>query len=158
MISFVPTPIGNREDITHRAIQTLNAADFITCEDTRHSAPLLAHYGLSKPLIALHDHNEAEKSEKIRELIIEKGQSLALISDAGTPLISDPGYKLIRYLSKHDAYITHIPGASSLNTAMVLSAQPTDIFTFAGFAPSKSRARLDFLRHFLHRIMLRIIS
>ncbi len=143
---IIATPIGNLKDISLRALETFMAADIILCEDTRVSQKLLLAYGLSKKLMSLHDHNEAQKAEYILELI-QQGQSLVLISDAGTPLISDPGYKLIHYLSSHDVYITHIPGPSSLNTAMVLSALPTDRFTFVGFAPSKSSARMAFLQN-----------
>lgn len=142
---IMATPIGHLKDISLRALETLMAVDIILCEDTRVSQKLLSAYGISKKLMSLHDYNEEQKSPYILELISE-GQKLALISDAGTPLISDPGYKLIHYLSAHDVYITHIPGPSSLTTAMVLSALPTDRFTFVGFAPSKSSARLAFLQ------------
>ncbi len=143
---IIATPIGHLKDISLRALETLMSVDMILCEDTRVSQKLLSTYGISKKRMSLHDHNESQKAGHILQLITE-GRSLALISDAGTPLISDPGYKLIHYLSGHNVYITHIPGASSLNTAMVLSALPTDRFTFVGFAPSKTLARLDFLHN-----------
>ncbi len=142
---IIATPIGHLKDISLRALETLMSVDIILCEDTRVSQKLLAAYGISKKLMSLHDHNEQQKAAYILELITQ-GQSLALISDAGTPLISDPGYKLVQFLSSHDVFITHLPGPSSLNTAMVLSALPTDRFTFVGFAPAKTSSRLSFLQ------------
>lgn len=142
---IVATPIGNLKDISLNALETLMSVDIILCEDTRVSKKLLNAYGISKPLQALHDHNEEQKSAYILEKITA-GQSLALISDAGTPLISDPGYKLVQKLSEHSVYITHIPGASSLNTALVLSALPTDRFIFLGFVPAKSHSKKQFLQ------------
>lgn len=141
---IIATPIGNLKDISLRALETLMSVDVILCEDTRVSQKLLNAYGISKKLMSLHEHNEQNRAAYILELI-SQGQSLALISDAGTPLISDPGYKLVQFLSAHHIPITHLPGASSINTAMVLSALPTDRFTFIGFAPAKSAARLSFL-------------
>ncbi len=142
---IVATPIGNLKDISLRALETLSSVDKILCEDTRVSQKLLAHYGITKPLEALHDHNEAEKAQKITNHITQ-GQSIALISDAGTPLISDPGFILVRMLKEQGLFVTHIPGASSIITALTLSSIPSDKFTFHGFLPTKSQARQDILR------------
>lgn len=142
---IVATPIGNLKDISLNALETLMSVDIILCEDTRVSKKLLNAYRIVKPLEALHDHNEAQKSQYILDKIMA-GQSLALISDAGTPLISDPGYKLVQNLAAHNIFITHLPGASSLNTALVLSALPTDRFIFLGFIPTKNHAKKQFLQ------------
>lgn len=140
MISFVPTPIGNRDDITQRALQTLQEADLITCEDTRHSSPLLSHYGISKPLIALHDHNEAKKTPEL----IEKAQSgthIAVITDAGMPAVSDPGYRLLRACIENEVEYTVLPGPSAVLTALVGSGFPVHAFSFGGFLPVKKGKR-----------------
>jgi 16S rRNA (cytidine1402-2'-O)-methyltransferase len=128
----VATPIGNLKDITFRAVDTLQKCDFIACEDTRVSMKLLSTYGISKPLIVYQDHN----AEESRPQIIEKlssGQSVALISDAGTPLISDPGYKLVRACLEAGHKVIPIPGPSSVLSALVISGQPSDHFAFLGF-------------------------
>ena len=140
MISFVPTPIGNRADITQRAIQTLNDADVITCEDTRHSSPLLSHYGISKPLLALHDHNEAKKTPELIERA-KAGEHIAVITDAGMPSVSDPGYRLLRACIENDIEYTVLPGPSAVLTALVGSGFPVHAFYFGGFLPVKKGKR-----------------
>ena len=130
------TPIGNLKDITLRAIEVLSTVDIIACEDTRISGKLLNHFGISKKLINYHEHN----GEKMRPLIldmIKEGKSVALISDAGTPLISDPGYKLVREAQDRGIYVTTIPGASSIVSALTLSGLATDHFLFCGFIQRK---------------------
>ncbi|MDO8954271.1 MAG: 16S rRNA (cytidine(1402)-2'-O)-methyltransferase [Gammaproteobacteria bacterium] len=139
---IIPTPIGNLGDITLRAIETLSAVDMILCEDTRHSKPLLAHFGIQKTVMAYHEHNERESLHKILEML-QKGKNLGLISDAGTPLISDPGFVLIRELRAHNIPIVALPGACALITALSASGLPTDKFRFEGFLPAKSKARQD---------------
>lgn len=136
---IVSTPIGNLSDITLRALDILKIVDLIACEDTRISGSLLAHYGISKPLISYNDHNADERRPEILAEI-GRGKRVALISDAGTPLISDPGYKLVREAQAKDIYVTAIPGASSVLAALCLSGLPSDSFFFGGFLPSKSEA------------------
>lgn len=140
MITFVPTPIGNRADITHRALDTLRQADLVACEDTRHSRPLLKHYEIEQPLISLHDHNE---QHRIPELIekAEQGQHIAVISDAGTPLISDPGYRLMQACIQHNIEYTVLPGPSAVITALAGSGFPCHAFSFDGFLPVKKGKR-----------------
>lgn len=134
---IVATPIGNLKDITLRAIDTLKACDLIACEDTRVSRKLLTTYSIDKPLISYHDHN----ADKMRPAILEKikqGQAVALISDAGTPLISDPGYKLVRDCYQIGLEVTFLPGPSAVLAGLVLSGLPSDKFFFAGFADKKN--------------------
>jgi 16S rRNA (cytidine1402-2'-O)-methyltransferase len=138
----VATPIGNLRDITIRALETLAAADAILCEDTRMSARLLDHYGIKARRVALHEHNERAKADDIVSRIAA-GQALALISDAGTPLLSDPGFPLIRALAEAGLPIYPIPGASALLSALVTAGLPTDAFAFHGFLPSKAGARAN---------------
>jgi len=140
MISFVPTPIGNRADMTQRAIEVLEQADLITCEDTRHSSPLLSHYGIAKPLMALHDHNEAKRTP---ELIAKAkaGEHIAVITDAGMPAVSDPGYRLLRACIEQDIDYTVLPGPSAVLTALVGSGFPVHAFYFGGFLPVKKGKR-----------------
>jgi 16S rRNA (cytidine1402-2'-O)-methyltransferase len=140
MITFVPTPIGNRGDITLRALETFKEADLIACEDTRHSRPLLKHYEIEKPLISLHDHNEAHR---IPELIEKagSGQNIAIISDAGTPLISDPGYRLMQACITEEIPYTVLPGPSAVITALAGSGFPCHAFSFDGFLPVKKGKR-----------------
>ncbi len=139
---LVATPIGNLGDITLRAIDVLRAVDVIACEDTRVSGFLLKTHEIKKPLISIHDHNELQDSGKIITRI-EEGQAVALISDAGMPLISDPGYKLIQEVQKKGLYITSLPGANAPLMALQLSGIPSDQFSFLGFLPSKTGARKD---------------
>jgi 16S rRNA (cytidine1402-2'-O)-methyltransferase len=137
---LVATPIGNLADITLRALTVLARADIIYCEDTRHSAKLLQHFSIQATTRPLHDHNEdSERTRVLRDL--EAGKRIALISDAGTPLISDPGFKLVRDCAAAGYPIVCIPGASSVITAIACSGLPTDAFFFAGFLPPKQAAR-----------------
>lgn len=136
----VATPIGNLGDITARALETLENVQRIYAEDTRNSLKLLRYFGINNELFALHDHNEVQKILDIQHFL-EAGNDIALISDAGTPLISDPGYKLVRELAKAEIKIVPIPGASAVITALSIAGIPTDRFTFEGFLPAKSAAR-----------------
>ena len=144
MVYFVPTPIGNRGDITHRAIEVLNEVDNIACEDTRHSRPLLEHFGIKKNLIALHDHNEGQKSLELIQLV-QSGQSLAIITDAGMPSISDPGYRMIQACIAAKVEYTVLPGPSAVLTALVGSGFPVHAFSFLGFLPVKKGKRSKML-------------
>lgn len=136
----VSTPIGNLGDITIRALQTLAAADLVLCEDTRMSARLLDHYAITTRRAPLHEHNERAKIGEVVARLDEK-QAIALISDAGTPLLSDPGFPLVRAVRAEGHDIFAIPGASALLAALATAGLPTDRFTFAGFLPPKSGAR-----------------
>lgn len=145
----VATPIGNLQDMSPRAIETLKSVDCILAEDTRHSAPLLQHFMINTETIALHDHNERERSAHCLERL-QRGESLALISDAGTPLINDPGYFLVREARKVGIRVVPIPGPSALIAALSVSGLPTDHFCFEGFLPAKSQHRcseLELLKH-----------
>ena len=141
-LNIVSTPIGNLRDITLRALETLAAADRIYCEDTRQSRKLLAHYGIDTPLAAYHEHNADRVRPGILALL-DDGAALALISDAGTPLISDPGYRLVGEAQAAGHDIFPIPGASALLAGLVVAGLPTDRFLFAGFPPTKEKARRD---------------
>ena len=142
---IVATPIGNLNDITLRAKEILSEVDAIAAEDTRHSRPLLNHLGINTPLFALHDHNEEQKSRIIIERL-QRGESIALISDAGTPLISDPGYRLVRAAHQAGQEVTPIPGASAMVTALSVCGLATDRFCFEGFLSAKSGARRERLQ------------
>src|SRR5271156_5054932 len=137
---IVATPIGNLGDVTLRALQTLAGADLIACEDTRVSRKLLDRYGIGTPLTPYHDHNAAKARPVLLRRLAE-GAAIALISDAGTPLISDPGYKLVRAAQDAGHAITALPGASALLPALSVAGLPTDQFFFAGFLPPKQAAR-----------------
>lgn len=137
---LVSTPIGNLGDITHRAVEILKSVDLIACEDTRHSKILLSHYGIDKPLTSFFDFSERQKASFLIQKI-KNGTSLALISDAGTPGISDPGYRLIQEAIKEGVPIQALPGPSAFLTALTLSGLPTDRFIFEGFFPVKSGQR-----------------
>jgi 16S rRNA (cytidine1402-2'-O)-methyltransferase len=141
----VATPIGNLKDITLRALEILKSVDCIVAEDTRHSQSLLQHYAIATPLIALHEHNERERTAKLLERL-QKGESIALISDAGTPLISDPGYHLVREARQKGLRVTPLPGACAAIAALCVAGLPTDSFIFEGFLPAKSGARLQRLK------------
>jgi 16S rRNA (cytidine1402-2'-O)-methyltransferase len=141
----VGTPIGNLEDITLRAISTLQNVQIILAEDTRNSKKLLDAHNIDTKMMSYHDHSSEKEIKKIVNLLLE-GQDLALISDAGTPTISDPGYGLIRDCIKHDISIVPIPGASSITAAMSVSGLPSDSFTFIGFLPQK-KGRLKKINH-----------
>lgn len=138
------TPIGNLEDITYRAVRTLREVDRIACEDTRHSRKLLNHFAIEKPLVSLHDHNEEGRTEELLRRLGE-GESIALISDAGTPLISDPGFRLVRAAAAAGIRIVPIPGASAAIAALCVSGLPTDAFHFGGFLPVKKMQRRKLL-------------
>lgn len=139
---IVATPIGNRDDISHRALKTLTEVDAILAEDTRHSRQLLQGYGISKPLISLHTHNEGVKTESIINELLA-GKTFALISDAGTPLINDPGFPLVKEARLNGVNVVPIPGACALITAISAAGIPCDVFTFAGFLPAKKSARKE---------------
>ena len=133
---LVPTPIGNLEDMTFRAIRILKEADVILAEDTRTSAPLLKHFGIDKKAYSHHQHNEHKATSEIIRFLMQ-GQNVALISDAGTPAISDPGFFLVREALKHDLQVECLPGATAFVPALVNSGLPTDAFIFEGFLPVK---------------------
>ena len=141
---IVATPIGNLDDITFRAFEVLKSVDFVLAEDTRHSKTLLSHLDISKPIRAFHEHNEREKTKAIISEIYS-GKSIALISDAGTPLISDPGYFLVAQAKKEGLKVVPIPGPTALITALSASGLASDSFTFLGFLPSKQTARVKLL-------------
>jgi 16S rRNA (cytidine1402-2'-O)-methyltransferase len=140
VLYIVATPLGNLGDMSQRAIDTLLWVDLIAAEDTRHSKKLLVHFGIDKPMIAFHEHNERDRSNEILSQL-QAGKQIALISDAGTPLISDPGYYLIRQLHDAGIRVVPIPGPSAVITALCAAGLPTDRFIFEGFLPSKAVAR-----------------
>jgi len=144
ILYLVASPIGNLEDITFRAVRVLKECDLIACEDTRHTLKLLNHYGTEKPLISYHDHNEVARSA---ELIgrLREGSSVALVSDAGMPLVADPGYRLVTAAVAAGVSVQPIPGPSALVTALAASGLPTDAFRFDGFLPAKSGQRSSVL-------------
>lgn len=137
---IVATPIGNLEDITLRALQILRRVDMIACEDTRYSARLLAHYGITTPRESYHDHNERERTPHFLQML-HLGRSIALISDSGTPLISDPGYLLVSACRKEGVPVVPIPGPSAVIAALAASGLPMSRFYFVGFLPPRSKAR-----------------
>ena len=137
---IVSTPIGNLADITFRAIDILKSVDLIACEDTRHTKILLNYYNIKKSLISYFEHNKIKRSKEIIALLNE-GKSVALVSDAGTPGISDPGYRIIRDAIDNDIEVVAIPGANAAITALSASGAPTDRFVFEGFLPNKTTAR-----------------
>lgn len=145
MLYVVGTPIGNLNDITQRALEVLKSADVIAAEDTRHSGNLLRHFGIRKPLISYHEHNEAMRSEELAERIAA-GETVALITDAGMPALSDPGARLLRKCIERDLAYTIVPGPSSILTALVGSGFSLDRFYFGGFLPVKSGQRERELR------------
>ncbi len=140
----VATPIGNLEDLTPRARQTLTAVDLVAAEDTRHTGRLLITIGAKPSLIALHDHNEEQAIHGLIETL-KDGKDVALVSDAGTPLVSDPGFRLLRAAHEHSITVVPIPGASAVTAALSVAGLPTDRFCFEGFAPSKRAARRQWL-------------
>jgi 16S rRNA (cytidine1402-2'-O)-methyltransferase len=145
---LIATPIGNLEDITHRAVRLLGEVNVIACEDTRHTKKLLNHYGITTKTISYHDHNERERALELVELL-KSGADVAVVSDAGTPGISDPGFRLARVAIDNDVPVVPVPGPSALVSALVASGLPTDEFFFGGFLPARSgarRARLAELR------------
>lgn len=142
ILYIVPTPIGNLQDITQRALQIFEEVDLIAAEDTRHSGLLLSHYGIKKPFFALHDHNEQQKAAALVEKL-SQGSNIALVSDAGTPLISDPGFHLVRACRQAGIKVVPLAGACAAITALSAAGIPSDRFCFEGFLPAKSKGRLD---------------
>jgi 16S rRNA (cytidine1402-2'-O)-methyltransferase len=140
ILFLVATPIGNLEDISLRALRVLKEADLIACEDTRHTAKLLRHYGIATPRESHHEHNEANHTRRLLGLLRE-GKNIALVSDAGTPLLSDPGYSLVRACRQEGFTVVPIPGPSAVVTALSASGLPTESFFFAGFLPPKKGLR-----------------
>ena len=149
MVSFVATPIGNLKDITLRALETLKEADVIFCEDTRHTLKLLNAYEIKKPLYACHKFNETEAAQKILEAS-RAGKNVAVVSDAGTPVISDPGNVVCKILREAGEPYTLIPGACAFVAALVLSALPADKFAFIGFLPDKASEKREILEKYKH--------
>lgn len=145
----VATPIGNLEDISQRAIRCLHEVDLIAAEDTRHSAVLLNAYGIKTKTTAFHDHNEQDKMVELIDYL-QQGHSIALISDAGTPLVSDPGYHLVSAAHAAGVDVVPVPGACAAIAALSASGLPSDRFLFAGFVPNKAQARLKFLKSYRH--------
>ena len=150
MLTVVPTPIGNLQDITLRALQALREADLVAAEDTRHSGVLLQHHSIKKPMLSLHEHNEASRTAALVEEIAA-GKSIALVTDAGMPGISDPGFRLIRACRERGLSVTVLPGPSAVLTALVGSGFPSDAFFFGGFLPVKSGRRRSELERALSR-------
>jgi len=142
---IVATPIGNLADITLRAIETLKSVDLIACEDTRHTKILLDKYGIYTPTTSYFEYNKVQKSDYLLK-VMKEGKSVALVSDAGTPGISDPGYKIIRLSLDNNVPVIPIPGPSGLVTALTMSGKPTDSFTFEGFLSNKSARRKNQLK------------
>jgi 16S rRNA (cytidine1402-2'-O)-methyltransferase len=140
MLSIVPTPIGNLSDITLRALEVLKRADKILCEDTRQTQKLLQRYEIHKPLLSYHEHSSAEKTAGILSLLKE-GQHLALVSDGGMPLVSDPGFQIVHAALAGDVSVEVLPGPSAVVTALVMSGLPTDSFSFLGFLSNKGQKR-----------------
>jgi len=138
---IVATPIGNLGDISQRAIDTLAKVDLVAAEDTRHSRTLLSSYGIKRPLVALHEHNEEAMAPKLVDQLLA-GESIALISDAGTPLLSDPGFRLVRLAIEKGIRVTPLPGPSALVTALSIAGIPTDRFVYEGFLPARQAARV----------------
>jgi len=141
---IVGTPIGNLEDITLRALRILKESDVIACEDTRTTKKLLSRYGIDKPLLSYHEHNETTRAEEIAALLAE-GKNVALVTDAGTPCISDPGYRAVRLASERGMEVLPIPGPSAAVAALSVSGLPTSGFVFLGFPPRTQKALTDFL-------------
>lgn len=144
-VSFVGLPIGNREDITRRALAVLESVDFVCCEDTRNTGMLLAHYGIRKPLLSLHEHNEQQRASEVARRALA-GERFAVVTDAGMPGVSDPGYRLIQELKSRGVAFTVLPGPSAAVTALVGSGLPSDAFFFGGFLPVKSGRKASVLQ------------
>ncbi len=141
VLYIVATPIGNLDDITRRAVEILRNVDLIAAEDTRHSRRLLGHLGIGKPMLSLHQHNEHQRLQQILDKL-KAGENIALISDAGTPLISDPGYVLVRAVREAGLSVSPVPGPSSIITALSAAGLPTAPFTFLGFLSQKNNERI----------------
>ena len=146
-LTIVATPIGNLDDLSPRARGALSEADLIACEDTRHTGRMLARLGLKTRLLSLHEHNERQRVPQLLEKL-EEGLQVALVSDAGTPLLSDPGFVLVRAAAAKAIPVEHIPGASAILTALVVSALPPHPFTFLGFPPPRKTKRQKFFARF----------
>lgn len=144
-IFLVATPIGNLQDISLRALETLKTVDLIACEDTRHTRKLLTHFGIRQKLVSYHEHNEAERAEQLAELL-EQGKSVAVVSDAGTPGIADPSFRIVQKAYEIGAPVISIPGAAAFVSALIVSGLPTDAVFFGGFLPSKKGERQNRLR------------
>lgn len=145
---IVPTPIGNLADITQRALSVLNSVDLIAAEDTRHTGLLLQHFAINARLFALHDHNEQQKAEQLLARL-QQGMSIALVSDAGTPLINDPGYHVVRLCREAGIRVVPLPGPCAAVTALSAAGLASDRFCYEGFLPAKTKARQDRLRELL---------
>ena len=139
-VYIVSTPIGNLEDITQRALRVLAEVDLIACEDTRHTRKLLSHYGINTRTISYHEHNERERAAELLARL-QAGTSVAIVSDAGTPGINDPGFRIVRLAIENDVRVIPLPGPSALIAALVSAGLPTDEFFFGGFLPAKTNAR-----------------
>lgn len=146
---IVPTPIGNLKDITQRALNVLRSVDLIAAEDTRHTGILLQHFAINAKLFALHDHNEQQKSDVLIRRLSE-GYSIALVSDAGTPLINDPGYHLVKRCREENIRVVPLPGPCAAITALSAAGLPSDRFCYEGFLPAKHKARCDTLQGLLN--------
>jgi 16S rRNA (cytidine1402-2'-O)-methyltransferase len=144
LLYIVATPIGNLADMVPRAVEVLQCADLVAAEDTRHSQRLFSHFNITTPLVAYHDHSDDQRTEQILSRL-EAGQTVALISDAGTPLISDPGYRLVRLARERGIRVVPIPGPCAFVAALSAAGLPSDRFTFEGFLPAKPQARLKAL-------------
>ena len=150
MFTLVPSPIGNLEDITLRGLRTLREADVVAAEDTRHASILLKHHGISRPLLSLHEHNEAQRAEEIAKRLAA-GENIAMLTDAGTPGISDPGFRVVRECIARGLELTVLPGPTSILPALVGSGLPLHEFYFGGFLPVKSGRRKTLLEAALAR-------
>jgi 16S rRNA (cytidine1402-2'-O)-methyltransferase len=150
LFTLVPSPIGNLEDITLRGLRTLREADVVAAEDTRHASILLKHHGISRPLLSLHEHNEAQRAEEIAKRLAA-GENIAMLTDAGTPGISDPGFRVVRECIARGLEFTVLPGATSVLPALVGSGLPLHEFYFGGFLPVKSGRRKTLLEAALAR-------
>ncbi len=150
MLALVPTPVGNLEDITLRALRVLREADVIAAEDTRHASILLNHHGIHRPLLSLHEHNEAQRAEEVAQRLAG-GENMALLTDAGMPGISDPGYRVVQACLRRGLEFTVLPGPSSILPALVGSGLPLHEFYFGGFLPVKSGRRRSMLEAALVR-------
>jgi 16S rRNA (cytidine1402-2'-O)-methyltransferase len=148
VLYVVATPIGNLEDITYRAVRVLHEAGLVACEDTRQTRKLLDHYGITTPTISYHEHNETQRAEELVRKM-EEGVTVAQVSDAGMPGISDPGYRVIKLAIERGITVVPIPGPSALTAALVGSGLPTDAFEFRGFLPAKTGQRRTLLESFL---------
>jgi 16S rRNA (cytidine1402-2'-O)-methyltransferase len=137
---LVATPIGNLADMTHRALQVLKDVDLIACEDTRHTHKLLQHYGITTRTISYHEHNEQQRAAQLLDFL-KQGSNIAIVSDAGTPSISDPGFRLVRAAIENEVSVVPVPGPSALIVALIAAGLPTDEFFFAGFLPARANAR-----------------